>query len=246
MPVFHLSDDLLFPAPVWAEPDGLLAVGGDLGEERLLLAYRMGIFPWYEPESPILWWSPDPRCILEPAAVHVSRRLRRVLRRGLFRVTMNQAFEQVIRACADVRLRQGEGTWLIPEMQQAYLRLHRLGFAHSVEVWENEQLVGGLYGVVLKPFFFAESMFHVRTDASKVALATLARCLVARDYDLLDCQLPNPHLLSMGARNIPRQEFQGRLESGLGQHDAMDFGRLRDSFPELLEWSDPSCVLLDR
>ncbi len=236
MPVFHLNEDLLFPAPVWAEPDGLLAVGGDLGEERLLLAYRMGIFPWYEPDSPVLWWSPDPRCILEPAAVHISRRLRRVLRRGLFRVTMNQAFEQVIQACADVRLRQGEGTWLIPEMQQAYLRLHRLGFAHSVEVWaDDDQLAGGLYGVVLKPFFFAESMFHVRTDASKVALATLARCLVARGYDLLDCQLPNPHLLSMGARSVPRELFLARLASGLGRQDATDYSQFRDEFPACLE-----------
>lgn len=235
MPVFHLSDDLLFPAPVWAEPDGLLAVGGDLCEERLLLAYRMGIFPWYEPGGPILWWSPDPRCILEPAEMHISRRLHRVMRRGLFRVTMNTAFEQVIHACADVRLRKGEGTWLIPEMQQAYLRLHHLGFAHSVEVWHNDQLAGGLYGVVLKPFFFAESMFHVRTDASKVALAALARCLVARGYDLLDCQLSNPHLLSMGARNVPREQFLTRLELNLGRLEDVDFSRLKDVFPTCLE-----------
>ena len=234
MPVFQLSDDFLFPDPVWAEPDGLLAVGGDLCEERLLLAYRMGIFPWYEPDSAILWWSPDPRCILEPAEIHISRRLRRVLRRGLLRVTMNTAFEKVIHACADVRLRQGEGTWLIPEMQRAYLRLHQLGFAHSVEVWDSDQLVGGLYGVVLKPFFFAESMFHLRTDASKVALAVLTCCLVERGYYLLDCQLSNPHLLSMGAQNVPRGQFLNRLDSNLGRLKDVDFSRLKDVFPTCL------------
>lgn len=216
MPIFRLNNDLVFPDPAWADADGLLAVGGDLSAERLVLAYRLGIFPWYGPGEPILWWSPDPRCVLNPAAIHVSRRLQRRLKRDEFEVTMNRAFDRVVRSCADVRLEQGEETWLIPEMQAAFQTLHRLGYAHSVEVWQGGALLGGLYGVALKPFFFGESMFHVQTDASKVGMVTFNRYLAAQGFTLFDCQVPNPHLLSMGARNMPRQEFLAALERSLG------------------------------
>jgi leucyl/phenylalanyl-tRNA--protein transferase len=234
MPVFRLTTELVFPEPAWADADGLLAVGGDLSRERLLLAYRLGIFPWYGPGEPILWWSPDPRCVLSPEAVHVSKRLQRTLRRGDVQVTMNQAFDRVVRACADVRLGKGEETWLVPEMQHAFCNLHRLGYAHSVEVWRNDALSGGLYGVALYPFFFGESMFHVETDASKIALVTFSRYLAAQGFRLFDCQVPNPHLLRMGARTIPRREFLGCLESALGTAQTADCSAGRFVFPDRL------------
>ena len=211
MPIYRLSPQLIFPPPRLAEPDGLLAVGGDLTLPRLLLAYTSGIFPWFNPEDPILWWSPDPRCIIEPAGLHLSRSLRQTLRRGEFTVSCNRAFTQVIRACAEVRLREGEGTWLGREMIGAYQRLHELGYAHSVECWRGGELVGGLYGVCLGRCFFGESMFHRVADASKVALAWLCRRLQEHDFELIDCQVANPHLLRLGALEIPRSEFLQRL-----------------------------------
>lgn len=207
MPVFRLTDKLSFPDPRLATAEGLLAIGGDLSPERLLLAYCLGIFPWYGEGEPILWWSPDPRCVLFPAEVQVTRRLGRTLRQGRFRITCNAAFERVVKACADVRAANGEETWLVPEMQAAYLRLHELGLAHSVEAWCDGELAGGLYGVAFGRFFFGESMFHYQTDASKVCLVSFARYLAAQKFVLFDCQVPNPHLLRMGARCIPRQEF---------------------------------------
>jgi len=153
MPVFRLTDELIFPDPRWATREGLLAVGGDLSPERLLLAYRTGIFPWYGENEPILWWSPNPRCVLFPQEIYISRRLERVLRQRRFRLTCNQAFTRVVSACADVRVQKGAQTWLIAEMQEAYQELHELGFAHSVEAWEGDELVGGLYGVALGKFF---------------------------------------------------------------------------------------------
>ncbi len=217
MPVYRLNDELIFPDPSWAVEEGLLAVGGDLSVERLLLAYRLGIFPWYGEDEPIMWWSPDPRCVLFPEQIKVSRRLERVIKQGRFQLTCNRAFARVVNSCADVRTVNGEETWLVAEMQQAYQRMHESGYAHSVEAWFGDELVGGLYGIALGRFFFGESMFHTRTNASKVILVELARYMASAGFVLLDCQVPNPHLMSMGACHIPRQAFLELLaRNGLG------------------------------
>jgi leucyl/phenylalanyl-tRNA--protein transferase len=217
MPVYRLSNELIFPDPNRAPREGLLAVGGDLTPERLVLSYQNGIFPWYAENEPILWWSPDPRCVLLPENVYVSRRLERVIRQGRFNLTCNRAFAQVVASCADVRVDGGEETWLIAEMQDAYRRLYERGFAHSIEAWCDDVLVGGLYGVALGKFFFGESMFHTQTNASKVVLAQLARYLEREGFVLLDCQVPNPHLFSMGACQVSRADFLDCLvEGGLG------------------------------
>ena len=217
MPVYRLTDRLSFPDPRHAAAEGLLAVGGDLSPERLLLAYSLGIFPWFGSGEPLLWWSPDPRCVIFPAEVNISRRLERTLRQGRFLVTCNRAFDRVVAECAETRTEQGGPTWLVPEMQEAYRRLHALGYAHSVEVWAGDTLAGGIYGVAIGRFFFGESMFHRVTDASKVALVALCRHLAEKEFELLDCQVPNPHLFRMGAKQIPRQQFLSRLfRAGLG------------------------------
>ncbi len=211
-------DDLQdFPHPESAleDPNGLLAVGGDLSPPTLLRAYRNGIFPWYEPGQPILWWSPDPRLVLYPQRLHLSRSLRKTLRRGRYRITFDQAFEAVIRACATTPRPGQPGTWLTPEMQAAYLRLHELGHAHSAEAWQGERLVGGLYGVALGGIFFGESMFTHASDASKAAFATLVRHLQAWGYRLIDCQVTTEHLLRLGAEEIPRRRFLAELKSAL-------------------------------
>ena len=214
MPVFRLTDELIFPDPRWAAAEGLLAVGGDLSPERLVLAYKLGIFPWYGEDEPIMWWSPDPRCVLIPGNVYVSRRLERVVKQKRFQLTCNRAFAQVVASCANVRVNKGEETWLIASMQAAYQKLHELGFAHSVEAWYGAELVGGLYGVALGKFFFGESMFHTQSNASKVVLAQLARYLEKEGFALFDCQVPNPHLISMGACHITREDFLERLAAG--------------------------------
>ncbi|HYG66336.1 MAG TPA: leucyl/phenylalanyl-tRNA--protein transferase [Anaeromyxobacteraceae bacterium] len=215
MPVFRLPHEVIFPDPELAEPDGLLAIGGDLSPERLLAAYAEGIFPWFNEDNPILWWSPDPRLVLEPEALHVPRSLRRTIRRGRFRVTADEAFEAVIRRCAE-RDRPGqEGTWITAEMIEAYGRLHRLGFAHSFEAWEDGALAGGLYGVSLGAAFFGESMFADRPDASKVAFTVAVEWLAGRGVGLVDCQLRTEHLLRFGAQEIPRREFLDRLAKAL-------------------------------
>jgi len=214
VPVYRLSDQLLFPAPELAEPGGLLAVGGDLSPRRLLLAYSLGIFPWFSDGEPPLWWSPDPRCVIFPERIRISRSLAKCLRQGRFRVSCDEDFAAVVDGCAESRRGQSVGTWITDEMRNAYLRLHRLGYAHSLECWRGDELVGGVYGVVLGHCFFGESMFHRSPDASKVALATLARCLAKAGWPLIDCQLPNPHLLSLGAVEIPRAEFHQWLERG--------------------------------
>lgn len=216
MPVFHLSArHLHFPAPGLADPQGLLAVGGDLRVERLLLAYSLGIFPWYGEGEPILWWSPDPRCVVFPDQIHLSRRLRRTLGQQRFQVTCNRAFARVVADCAGVRVAAGEPTWLTGEMQAAYLELHRRGYAHSVEAWEDDQLAGGLYGLAMGRVFFGESMFYRVRDASKVVLVTLMDYLHRQGFALFDCQVTNAHLLRMGARNIPRTTFLGLLDDHL-------------------------------
>ena len=208
MPIYQLDEELWFPSPEQAEDYGLLAVGGDLFPERLLLAYSLGIFPWFNPGEPILWWSPDPRCVLFPAELHISRSLQRFMRKQPFRISFDEDFARVIFWCRSLRKNlDGSGTWITAEMQQAFIRLHQLGFAHSVECWQGEELVGGIYGVCLGRCFFGESMFSRCDNASKVALVYLLRRLKAEGFELLDCQQPNPHLLSLGAREIPRQQF---------------------------------------
>lgn len=215
MPVFLLSDRIEFPSPHRARKDGLLAVGGDLSQERLLLAYQMGIFPWYAAGDPIIWWSPDPRLVLYPDELRVSRSLRKVLRRDRFRITFDRAFHDVISACAEIRLNNGEGTWITDEMVAAYCALHESGFAHSAEAWRDGQLVGGLYGVSLGRAFFGESMFTRESNASKAAFATLVERLKAWEFDLIDCQVKTGHLIRFGAREIPRARFLSELGRSL-------------------------------
>jgi leucyl/phenylalanyl-tRNA--protein transferase len=217
MPVFRLSKELIFPPCQYAEPDGLLAIGGDLSEERLLLAYRLGIFPWYSKDTPILWWAPDPRLVLFPHELRIAKSLKRVIKKGSFQVTIDRAFLDVITRCADVRECKGEETWILPEMIQAYFQLHKRGYAHSVETWHDGRLVGGLYGVVIGRVFFGESMFTEMTDASKVAFVHLVQLLQAWKFELIDCQVTTVHLQSFGAREIPRREFMIRLSRALGK-----------------------------
>jgi leucyl/phenylalanyl-tRNA--protein transferase len=201
-----------FPDPARAGADGLLAFGGDLAPGRLLRAYSQGIFPWYGPGDPILWWSPDPRCVLPPEALHVPRSLGRTLRRRTYAVTVDRAFARVIRACAETPRRGSQGTWLVPEMIEAYQRLHALGAAHSVEAWAADgTLAGGVYGVALGRVFFGESMFHTAPDASKAAFVVLARLLARWGYGLIDCQQTTRHMLRFGAFEMPRARFLTRL-----------------------------------
>ncbi len=204
-----------FPSPETASAEGLLAVGGDLSTDRLLEAYRCGIFPWYGTGQPILWWSPDPRMVLFPDQLKISRSLRKTLRHSGFRVTLDNAFRQVIEGCAEPRRGQ-PGTWITAEMQDAYCDLHAAGHAHSVETWIGRDLVGGLYGVALGGAFFGESMFSRTTDASKVALVHLVRQLEAWGYRLIDCQVTSAHLSSLGAEEIPRSTFLSLLGHALG------------------------------
>jgi leucyl/phenylalanyl-tRNA--protein transferase len=194
------------------EPNGLLAAGGDLESPRLLEAYRRGIFPWYENGQPPLWWSPDPRCVFLPGDLHVSRRLRKEIRRRPWELRCNTAFGEVIRACAAPRRHQ-PGTWITADMRQAYERLHAEGWAHSIEVWLDGELVGGLYGLAIGRAFFGESMFSRRSNASKLALLLIDSLLARQAFGLLDCQLQSPHLLSLGARLIPRQDFIALLDT---------------------------------
>ncbi len=202
-------------------PNGLLAVGGDLSTRRLLSAYRRGIFPWYEDPQPILWWSPDPRSVLFPEEINISRSLAKTLRRDRFRITTDRAFHRVLAGCAAPRARE-RGTWITNNMARAYMELHRAGYAHSVEVWdEQEQLQGGLYGVAMGAVFFGESMFSRSSNASKVALVALTRLIGGYGFKVIDCQVESDHLNSMGARNIPRVDFEHYLphtgEAGGGQ-----------------------------
>ena len=205
-------DNLEFPdiGDAWEEPNGLLAGGGDLKPARLVEAYRKGIFPWYEDGQPILWWSPHPRMLLFPAEIHISRSLRKVMKKGAFTLSMDRAFTQVITECAKPRRDQG-GTWITRDMQAAYGQLHHRGIAHSLEVWQDRELVGGIYGVAVAQAFFGESMFSRVTDASKVALVALARQLQAWNFGFIDCQMETTHLRSMGARAVPRAEFKQLL-----------------------------------
>jgi len=198
---------LVFPSAEDAPAEGLLMAGGDLSPERLMLAYSRGIFPWYGEDSPLLWWSPDPRCVLFTHKLHVNARLRRTLRGRSFTFSVNSCFERVIRLCAEVPRPGQDGTWIVPDMVEAYTRLHELGHAHSVEVWEDGELAGGLYGVKLGRVFFGESMFHLRSYASKAAVIFLVEQLRAQGVELLDCQQATPHMLRFGAEELPRKRF---------------------------------------
>jgi leucyl/phenylalanyl-tRNA--protein transferase len=201
--IFRLDDRLLFPDPALAEEDGLLAIGGDLSTERLLLAYQSGIFPWYSDDTPILWYSPHERFVLFPDELKISKSMRQVLKSGKFRVTTNQCFEKVIEACSLVERAGQDGTWITEEMKAAYVLLHNKGYAHSIEVWHKENLVGGLYGVKVGNVFCGESMFSLVSNASKMALIHLCNS----GYKLIDCQVYTGHLASMGARMIPRVDY---------------------------------------
>lgn len=228
MPVYRLPKDIVFPPPHLAEHDGLLAVGGDLSVKRLLLAYSMGIFPWYSVDSPILWWSPDPRLVLFPGELKISRSLRQTIRKGTYSVTMDSAFEEVIRTCAGIHRTDKGGTWITEDMMRAYIRLHKAGFAHSVESWADGELCGGLYGVSLGSVFFGESMFAQRNDASKVAFSGLVERLQEWGCSVIDCQVTTAHLRRFGAREISRDEFLALLDEGLKQPTRKgNWGRLR-------------------
>ena len=211
-------DSLDFPplAKALRDPNGLLAAGGDLSPERLIGAYRHGCFPWYQDGQPILWWSPDPRTVLFPDELHISRSLQKVLRHNPYRVSFDQAFSAVIQACAAPRT-YADGTWITTPMQQAYLQLHERGIAHSVEVWREGELVGGLYGLAMGQLFFGESMFSRADNASKVGFATLVEQLRAWGFVLIDCQMPSQHLHSFGARAISRERFADYLRQHLDQ-----------------------------
>jgi leucyl/phenylalanyl-tRNA---protein transferase len=215
MPVYRLIEEPIFPPPEHADPSGLLAVGGDLSSKRLLEAYRVGIFPWFTEDQPILWWSPDPRFVLELDQFRISRSLRKTIKRKIFQVTFDRAFEEVIRACAIANRKGQKGTWITEEMQQAYIELHGLGYAHSVESWFENRLVGGLYGISLGSAFFGESMFHFKTDASKVALVALVEYLKSYGFEFIDAQMTTEHLMSFGAREMPRRVFLKKLHLAL-------------------------------
>ena len=206
--IFRLDERLLFPDPALAEPDGLLAVGGDLQTDRLLLAYQNGIFPWYSDDDPILWYSPHERFVLYPDELKVAKSMRQVLRSGKFRITNNQCFNEVIEACSAAERKGQDGTWITDDMKAAYNQLHAEGHAHSVEVWEQDELVGGFYGVQVNSVFCGESMFSRVSNASKTALIWLCNSGV---YKLIDCQVHTEHLESMGARMIGREEYMAML-----------------------------------
>jgi leucyl/phenylalanyl-tRNA--protein transferase len=205
--MYRLTDALLFPSPEQASAEGIVAVGGDLQPERVLLAYRKGIFPWFESDDFLLWWSPDPRMVLFPDRLKISKSMRTVLRKKQFEVTFNKAFDQVVEACAKVKRFGQNGTWITPGLMEVYSTLHIQGHAHSVEVWEEGSLVGGLYGIDLGTVFCGESMFSKSSNASKVALIFLVKELKKNKYELIDCQVPTQHLASMGAESISRTEF---------------------------------------
>lgn len=222
MPLFRLSRKIDFP-PAWlARSDGLLCIGGDLSVERLILAYKNGIFPWFSNDEPILWWSPDPRLVLFPGGIHISRTLKKKIRKNQYQITVDKAFEQTIISCASPRNSGQDGTWLVEEMIDAYISLHHRGYAHSVETWNKGKLTGGLYGVCLGGSFFGESMFSFEPDTSKMALVALASLLNHHGFDLIDCQVTTSHLLSMGAKEISRTRFLKIIGDSVKRKDTSD------------------------
>lgn len=211
-PMFFLSERLVFPPVESANAEGLLAVGGDLTPARLMLAYRNGIFPWFNEDSLILWWSPDPRMVLFPDKIKISKSMSKVLKSNQFRLTKNTCFAQVLDKCATVKREGQKGTWLTNDMKEAYLKLHNLGFAHSYEVWENDALMGGLYGIDMGHIFCGESMFSTTSNASKFAFIKMVKEVQQKEYKLIDCQLHTTHLESLGAEEIPRSTFMKILQ----------------------------------
>lgn len=205
-----LNDQIIFPDTALAEPDGLLAIGGDLSIDRLTLAYQSGIFPWFNEGDPIIWYAPHERCVIFPRKIKISKSMKKVLNATTFKVTTNLAFDQVIMNCADTERKDQDGTWITNDMQQAYINLNQKGLAHSVEIWQNDTLVGGLYGLKIGKVFCGESMFSHVSNASKMALIYLCQ---TNHYDLIDCQLPNDHLMSLGAEMISREEYLDILNS---------------------------------
>jgi leucyl/phenylalanyl-tRNA--protein transferase len=212
MPVWSLPQQIVFPHPLSASPEGILAIGGDLSLERLKLAYAFGIFPWYSSNEPILWWFPDPRCVLEPRGILVSKSMHRFIKKASFRVTFDTAFDRVIVQCRNIERKGETGTWIQPEMIEAYVALHEEGYAHSVEIWLENALVGGLYGVAYGKVFFGESMFSVVSNASKYALIMLTGFLEKKGFWLIDCQQDTPHMRSMGAGLISGRKFHHLLQ----------------------------------
>jgi len=215
MPIFRLNKQIQFPHPDYAEDNGLLAVGGDLSPERLLMAYSQGIFPWYSEGDPILWWFTHPRLVIFPDEFRIPKRLKRYIRAASITITYDSAFSRVINECAEIRTETGTETWISPRMQEAYTTLHELGFAHSVECWQDDLLVGGLYGLALDRVFFGESMFSRIKCGSQFALIALIRYLKEKNFQLIDCQMTTNHLLRFGAREISGQEFQTHLKKNI-------------------------------
>ena len=215
MTVFLLSEGHSFPPVFLAEKNGLLAIGGDLSPERLLHAYRQGIFPWYSNNDPILWWSPEPRTVLYTDQFVIGRTLRKVLKRNIFNITFDQAFHKVITGCASVHTEKHADTWIVGEMKEAYTKLHEKGYAHSIEAWSDGVLAGGLYGVAIGRCFFGESMFTLKPNASKVAFAVLVRYLSAKGFHMIDCQMKTDHLMRFGAVEIPRKTYLKELATAL-------------------------------
>ncbi len=231
MPVFELTSDFVFPPISYSEPDGLLAIGGDLRQERLLLAYAMGIFPWYNPGEPIQWWSPDPRFVLKASQLRVSKSMKKVLALSSFSITVDSAFEAVIQACGEVYRPGQRGTWITSEMKKAYVQLHQSGYAHSIEAWQGQKLVGGLYGVSLGKAFFGESMFSRVSNASKAAFLTMVLKLRELGFELIDCQIYSNHLASLGAANMDRAAFLAWLEQALAHPSIVG------NWADLLDWN---------
>ncbi len=228
MPVFYIDHRLAFPSPEYADPSGLLGVGGDLSTERLKLAYQMGIFPWFDPEDPVQWWSPDPRFVLYTHDLHISKSTRPLIRKQRFQITIDQDFPRVIRACKDIYRAGQNGTWISDELEASYIALHEEGIAHSLEVWNGSRLVGGLYGELFGRMFFGESMFSRESNASKVGFLTLVKNFAQHGIDLIDCQIHSNYLESMGAKHIPRRQFLS--QSGSRQQQFFDFESFKKSF----------------
>lgn len=215
MPVYQLRKELIFPNPNEAIKEGLLAVGGDLSIDRILLAYTNGIFPWYSDEEPIMWWSPNPRLVLFPEKLKISKSLNQKIRKGVFEIKFDTNFKEVIDHCSKVPREEQDGTWITEEMKQAYVNLHNEGYAHSVEIYFEGKLVGGLYGLSLGNIFFGESMFHLMTDASKVAFYFLVEKMKKWNFTLIDCQVKTKHLISLGAEEISREQYLKLLNDSL-------------------------------
>ena len=234
-PELDETQRITFPNPLETDDEGLVAMGGNLSPGVLLSAYEQGIFPWFDESNPILWWSPNPRCVLKPEERHVSSSMKKLLGSGLYTVTFDTAFQSIIKNCAGIKRKKQKGTWITPEMQEAYFRMHVLGYAHSVEVWENGELAGGLYGLALGNMFFGESMFSFKTNASKTAFLTLAAFLEKKHFSLIDCQLYTDHLASLGAVKMERKDFLNHLSENL------DGSGLRGNWSMYNQQLDPNC-----